>query len=81
MEAIAAPRTPEGVSQENPGGTYPNTRCQGNCAYKRLTPHFLEKRRSVSLLGARTKSDTGGRGEKPKGLEITLVKELGKMVP
>ena len=63
MEAIAAPCTPEGVSQENPGGTYPDRRCQGNYAYTRPTPHFLEKRRSVSLSGARTKSDTGGRGE------------------
>ena len=26
-------------------------------------------------------TDTGGRGEKPKVLEITLVKELGKLAP
>ena len=26
-------------------------------------------------------TDTGGQGEKPKALEITLVKELGKMAP
>ena len=26
-------------------------------------------------------TDTGGRGEDPKASELTLVKELGKMVP
>ncbi len=26
-------------------------------------------------------TDTGGRGEKPKTIGITLVKELGKMTP
>jgi len=26
-------------------------------------------------------TDTGGRGEKPKALERTLLKELGKMTP
>ena len=29
----------------------------------------------------RTETDTGGWGEKPKALEITLVKELGKIAP
>ena len=29
----------------------------------------------------RTETDTGGWGEKPQALEITLVKELGKIVP
>ena len=31
--------------------------------------------------GARTKTDTGRRGEKPQALERTLVKELGKLTP
>ena len=29
----------------------------------------------------RTKSDTGRRGENPKALERTFVKELGKLTP
>ncbi len=29
----------------------------------------------------RTKTDTGRQGEDPKALEITLVKELGKLTP
>ena len=29
----------------------------------------------------RTKTDTGGRGEKPQALEQTVVKELGKLTP
>ena len=31
--------------------------------------------------GARTKTDTGRCGEKPQALEITVVKELGKLTP
>ena len=30
---------------------------------------------------ARTKTDTGGQGEKPKVSERTVAKELGKMTP
>ena len=30
---------------------------------------------------ARTKTDTGRCGEKPQALEITVVKELGKLTP
>ncbi len=32
-------------------------------------------------LSVRTKTDTGWRGEDPKALERTLVKELGKLTP
>ena len=32
-------------------------------------------------LSVRTKTDTGWRGEYPKALERTLVKELGKLTP
>jgi hypothetical protein len=35
----------------------------------------------VTMLDARTKTDTGRRGEDPKALERTLVKELGKFTP
>ncbi len=31
--------------------------------------------------GVRTKTDTGRRGEYPKALERTLVKEFGKIAP
>jgi hypothetical protein len=33
------------------------------------------------VLRARTKTDTGGQVENTKVIEITLVKELGKMAP
>ena len=33
------------------------------------------------MLCARTKTDTGGRGEYPKALERMVVKELGKFTP
>ena len=32
-----------------------------------------------SFLGVRTKTDTGRRGEYPKALERTIVKELGNL--
>jgi len=40
-----------------------------------------EKSPVVTEEGARTKTDTGRRGEDPKALERTLVKELGKFTP
>ena len=43
---------------------------------------FLEKPLSdKDSLSVRTKTDTGWRGEDPKALERTLVKELGKLTP
>ncbi len=45
-----------------------------------LTPSLLEKPRGEERR-ARTKTDTGGQVENTKVIEITLVKELGKMVP
>ena len=41
---------------------------------------FLEKP-SGDERGARTKTDTGRRGEKPQALEKMVVKELGKLTP
>ncbi len=35
----------------------------------------------ASPSGVRTKTDTGRRGEYPKALERTLVKEFGKIAP
>ena len=39
------------------------------------------KASSVNDIVARTKTDTGGQGEKPKVSERTVAKELGKIVP
>ena len=48
----------------------------GRCGTKR----FQEKP-SGDNHDSRTKTDTGGRGEKPQALEQTVVKELGKLTP
>jgi hypothetical protein len=47
---------------------------------KWLTLCFLEKS-LASDVGARTKTDTGRWVENTKAIEITLVKELGKLIP
>ena len=39
------------------------------------------RKASREVARARTKTDTGGRVENTKVIEITLVKELGKIVP
>ena len=41
----------------------------------------LSRKASNEIVGARTKTDTGRRGENPKVRGKTLVKELGKMHP
>ena len=41
----------------------------------------LSRKASNEIAGARTKTDTGRRGENPKVRGKTLVKELGKMHP
>ena len=41
----------------------------------------LPRKASSELSGVRTKTDTGRRGEYPKALERTLLKELGKLTP
>ena len=46
-----------------------------------LMPCFQEKPLSFSSREAVPETNTGGRGEKPKALERTRVKELGKMAP
>ncbi len=45
-----------------------------------LTPCLLEKPRGEEQR-ARTKTDTGGQVENTEVIEITLVKELGKIAP
>ena len=52
------------------------------CARKLGDPQ-LPRKASVELTADVTvpQTDTGGRGEYPKALERTLLKELGKMTP
>ena len=55
---------------------------EGACAHK-LDDSQLSRKASVELTADVTvpQTDTGGRGEYPKALERTLLKELGKMTP
>jgi hypothetical protein len=46
-----------------------------------LMPSFQEKPLSFRSRVTVPKTDTGGQGEKPKALERTRVKELGKIAP
>jgi hypothetical protein len=52
----------------------------GLTAGESLTPCLLEKPLGRTVR-ARTKTDTGRQVENTKVIEITLVKELGKMAP
>ena len=55
-------------------------RCQ--LALSRRVPEAMPPRKaSRKDARARTKTDTGGQVENTKVIEITLVKELGKMAP
>ena len=47
----------------------------------RVSARLAEKSFVRTDRGARTKTDTGRRGEKPQALERTLVKELGNLTP
>ena len=55
---------------------------EGACAHK-LDDCQLSRKAPVELTAVVTvpQTDTGGRGEDPKALERTLLKELGKMTP
>ena len=52
------------------------------CSHK-LSDSTLPRKAPVELTAFVTvpQTDTGGRGENPKALERTLLKELGKMTP
>ena len=52
------------------------------CSHKLDDPP-LPRKAPVELIAVATvpQTDTGGRGEYPKALERTLLKELGKMTP
>ena len=52
----------------------------GRKAGESLTPYLREKPLGRTVR-ARTKTDTGGQVENTKVIEITLVKELGKIAP
>ena len=55
---------------------------EGACAHK-LDDSQLSRKAPVESTANVTvpQTDTGGRGEYPKALERTLLKELGKMTP
>src|SRR5437870_13835715 len=55
---------------------------EGACSHKLDDPQ-LPRKAPVELTAVVTvpQTDTGGRGEDPKALERTLLKELGKMTP
>ena len=51
-------------------------------AARREVPKAMPPRKaSREVARARTKTDTGGQVENTKVIEITLVKELGKIAP
>ena len=55
---------------------------EGACAHK-LDDSQLSRKASIESTADVTvpQTNTGGRGEYPKALERTLLKELGKMTP
>src|SRR3954464_14047986 len=62
------------------GISIPEERCQP--AARRLVPDAVPPRKaSREEARARTKTDTGGQVENTKVIEITLLKELGKIAP
>jgi hypothetical protein len=57
-------------------------RCDASWPEGRRVPDAMPPRKSSRQdARARTKTDTGGQVENTKVIEITLVKELGKMAP
>ena len=62
------------------GCIQPEVRCE--LALSRRLPDAMPPRKSSrEEARARTKTDTGGQVENTKVIEITLVKELGKIAP
>ena len=71
-------RVGEGSGKSGP--SIPEARCQ--LAVSRRVPDAVPPRKaSREEARARTKTDTGGQVENTKVIEITLVKELGKIAP
>jgi hypothetical protein len=48
---------------------------------RRVPDAMPPRKASREIARARTKTDTGGQVENTKVIEITIVKELGKMAP
>ena len=77
---------PVGGLSRRPGATNGGSTLRGDeesaCAHKLDNPP-LPRKAPVELTADVTvpQTDTGGRGEDPKALERTLLKELGKMTP
>ena len=64
----------------NPGAH--NLRRDASWLMSRRVPYAMPPRKAPrETPRARTKTDTGGQVENTKVIEITLVKELGKMAP
>ena len=62
------------------GCIQPEVRCE--LALSRRVPDAMPPRKSSrEEARARTKTDTGGQVENTKVIEITIVKELGKIAP
>ena len=65
---------------ENPG--LHNPRRDASWLTSRRVPYAMPPRKaSRENTRARTKTDTGGQVENTKVIEITIVKELGKIAP
>jgi hypothetical protein len=64
------------------GASIPRGEEESACAHK-LGDSQLPRKAPVECTARPTvpQTDTGGRGEYPKALEKTLLKELGKMTP
>ena len=77
---------PVGGSARRPSATNGDSTLRSDeesaCAHKLGDP-LLPRKAPVELTANVTvpQTDTGGRGEDPKALERTLLKELGKMTP
>jgi hypothetical protein len=57
-------------------------RCDASWPEGRRVPEAMPPRKSSRQdVRARTKTDTGGQVENTEVIEITLVKELGKLAP
>ena len=64
------------------GGSMPRSDEESACAHKLGDPQLPRKAPIESTADVTVpQTDTGGRGEDPKALERTLLKELGKMTP
>src|SRR6478735_8384088 len=77
---------PVGGLSRRPSATNGESTLRGNeesaCAHKLDDPQLPRKAPVESTASVTVpQTDTGGRGEDPKALERTLLKELGKMTP